>query len=230
VFLQGASDSPAPQDHHARAYVNGVLVGETFWEGKLPNRWALEIPGEAVRDGENQLEISNVGDTGAPFSAFLLDRFAVTYSRLARFDGSQLEGTWPLAGEALVAGVPGRGFVVDEGSSPPRWIETRAIDGSLRFRAEEGKRYWVASESALRVPTIHSVAMPELKRGRPRGVEYLVVGPRELIEAAAPLLAHRRRQGLKCGRRGEFRGFGYGKSDGASRFPGPATTTGAGSS
>jgi hypothetical protein len=82
VWLQGASDSGASPDHHIRLFVNGIVVGESFWDGKEPHGVEAELAPGVLLEGENVLEIENVGDTEADYSMVMLDGFRVSYPRL----------------------------------------------------------------------------------------------------------------------------------------------------
>jgi hypothetical protein len=124
------------------------------------------------------------------------------------------EGVWEEGGTAEVAGLTGAPIVLDvtgaatgaepvlpgdsnaAGTSPVTWVtgfETAA--GSVRFKAEAGRRYLVVSREGLLSPRIDPVTLSTLKRSTNQA-DYLVIGPRELLEAAAPLLDRRRGQGL----------------------------------
>ena len=65
LWLQGTSDIPGVIDHHVRVYVNGSFIADAHWDGKNAYQLAAEVGPGVVREGENELEIENVGDTGA---------------------------------------------------------------------------------------------------------------------------------------------------------------------
>ena len=135
VVLQGVSDLPEFPDHHLRVSVNGTQVAESTLEGKRGLRLTAEIPAGVVREGENELEIENLGDTGAAYSMVMLDRFSVRYPRALA--GMTLEGSFHESGVAEVSGLPGGAWVVELGNEPPRWL--RGMESSatgVRFRAE----------------------------------------------------------------------------------------------
>jgi hypothetical protein len=67
--------------------------------------------------------------------------------------------------------------------------------GSVRFRAEAGHRYVVASREGWLSPRI-AWPSPSTLRDRANQADYLVIGPRSLLPAAEPLLARREGQGL----------------------------------
>ena len=198
VWLQGTSDLPASPDHHVRVYVNGSLVHELSWDGKQARKIRVELPPGVVQEGENHLEIDNAGDTGAAYSMVMLDRFAVTYPRVAMAEGGKLEGSWSSSGMAEVSGLRFGAHAVDVTESDPRWLNGSRVDdnGTLRFRAESGRSYLVVSPDAVLHPEVRKAKASPLKSGRNRA-DYLVIGPQEFLRAVAPLLELRRRQGLK---------------------------------
>jgi hypothetical protein len=72
--------------------VNDVLVGEARWDGKQPLALEGEIPAGVLREGDNRLDLENVGDTAAAHSMVFLDRFEVRYPRPLVAEGGMLEG------------------------------------------------------------------------------------------------------------------------------------------
>ncbi len=197
VFLQGASDFPEAPDHHARLFVNGTYLGEDAWNGKEPRRIALDLPAGVLQEGENFLEIEGVSDTGALYSMFFLDRFSVAYPRLAAAADGIASGTWEESGTAEVFEVNAGARVLDVSGPAPRWLAGARYDGeALRFHVEPGRSYLVVDRSSVKRPEVRSVSLPRWKKYPPRA-DYVALGPRELLDAARPLLDHRRSQGLE---------------------------------
>jgi hypothetical protein len=76
------------------------------------------------------------------------------------------------------------------------WLTGFQVSGSsVRFQVEAGYRYTVVSPEGLLRPQIGRVPPSALKAGTNRA-DYLVIAPREFLEAAQPLLERRRGQGL----------------------------------
>ena len=193
VFLQGASDSGNGADHHVRAALNGVDVGEGSFAGKQPWRLTAAVPAGLLREGANELTLTNVGDTGVASLVFL-DRFEVEYPRTAAATGGLFEGRWSGAGAAVVA-VSGVPAVVDV-TTAPLWLGGLAATGSsVRFQAEAGHRYVVAAREGLLAPR---VAQPEptTLRDTANQADYLLIAPQAFLPAAQPLLERRQGQGL----------------------------------
>ena len=191
VWLQGVSDLPESPDHHVRVEVNGSAVFDSTFEGKRPLRVTAEIPAGVLREGENELSLENVGDTGAAYSMVMLDRFTVSYPRNLVAEASVLEGGFGESGVADVEGLPGGALVLDVTEKPARWVGK-----SPRFAVEAGRRYLVVAPEGVRKPELASVRASSLMSPR-LGADYLVLGPRGLLAAAKPLLELRRRQGLR---------------------------------
>jgi len=196
VWLQGASDFPESPDHHARLFVNGTYVGDEEWNGKEPRRIEIILPAGLLREGENSLEVEGLQDTGALYSMFFLDRFSVTYPQVSVAARGIASGTWDESGTAEVSAIGGSARVLDVTGPVPRWLTgARYEAGSLRFRVESGRSYLVVDRSSVKRPEVRKVAPTRWKKDPPRA-DYVAIGPRDLLDAAQPLLDHRRGQGL----------------------------------
>jgi hypothetical protein len=197
IDLQGASDTPAAFDHHLSAYVNGSWVGEARWNGKTATSLGLDLPPGVLREGDNELALENVGDTGAAYSMVMLNRFSVNYPALGAARGGRFDGRAASSGTANVTGVSGRAFVLDVSGSEAVWLDDVAssADGSLRFHAESNRDYLVVGEHALLTPEVRRVSRPRLLEPK-RGADYLLIAPRAFLPAAEPLVELRGEQGL----------------------------------
>jgi len=221
VVLQGASDFPSSPDHHVRLYVNGSLAGEDQWNGKERRTLALEIPPGVLREAGNQLELENVGDTEAQYSMVFLDRFTLTYPRLALAEGGLLEGSWDQSGTAEVSPFTSNPIVVDVtppepgADDTPRWLDgARLLQNTLRFHVEAGRSYTVVDPASVLRADVRPASAPRWKLPTHRA-DYVAIGPRELLQTAKPLLDLRRRQGLEVASvpiDELFDEFGYGES------------------
>ncbi len=213
--LQGASDFPASPDHHVKVSVNGAAVAEEWFEGKEALRVEASIPAGVLREGANSLAVENVGDTEASYSMVMLDKFSVDYpGRLVAQSGS-VDGVFGDSGTAEVVGVSGA-RVLDVTEARPRWLSgaQETAEGS-RLSAEAGRHYLVVSSEAAMKPGIRAPLDSGL-RVETKQADYLMIGPRELIDAARPLLDLRRRQGLASmavSIEEIDSEFGYGESD-----------------
>ena len=202
VWLQGASDLPAFPDHHVRLYLNGTFVYEASWDGKKAQRLDAEVSPGLLQEGENILEIENVGDTGALYSMVMLDRFEVRFPRLPSAIGGALDGVWSEPGVAEVSGLElvHEALLLDTSQASSQWLSgaqmTEDGDGVVRFRTEAGRGYWAMSPSAVLRPVVKKVSRTGLARKR-NGADYLVIAPEAFVPTVQPLLELRRSQGLR---------------------------------
>src|SRR3990172_2041212 len=196
IWIQGTTDLPVEPDHHVRVYLNGMLLEDFTLEGERDLMTETELLPGALREGENVLEIENVGDTGAAFSRIMLDRFELSYPRQLVGEAGQIHGSFGESGVAEITGLTGRAFIVDTTDSTHQWLSgAESLEGGLRFQAEAGRRYLVADSQALHHPEVREPLTSLLKRTT-YGAHYLVIGPESLLEASWPLLELRRSQGL----------------------------------
>jgi hypothetical protein len=217
VWLQGASDLEATPDHHVRVFVNGSFVAEASWDGKTVRRLeALLLPG-VLHEGDNFLDIENVADTPAAYSMVYLDRFSLDYPRALAPEAGRFEAVCGAPGSATLAGLGAESLVLDTTDTTARWVVGSAAGpAGLTLGTEAGHRYLAVSPEALLRPGIR---WPSMSGGDLRSTDdqadYLLLAPRELLPAAAPLLQLREEQGLRA--RGValedvYDAFGYGEN------------------
>jgi len=195
VFLQGASESGQPIDHHLTVSVNGVLVGEARFAAKQPYRLSASLPPSLLREGVNELSLANVADTGVTSMVFL-DRFAVSHSQVASLASGSFEGLWSESGTATLPAPVAPVALLDltpagpSGAVPDalRWLGGyEAAGGWLRFRAEAGHRYLAVTESGL-APLRVAAPFPSTLRSAQSQADYILIAPRAFLAAAEPLV------------------------------------------
>ena len=192
VYLQGASESGSPVDHHLSLSLNGTLVGEAQFAGKQAYRMSLSLPASLLREGSNEISLTNVADTGMSSLVFL-DRFTVTHPQTSALTNGVFEGTWGESGAASVSGVTGSAALVDV-TAGARWLSGyQASGGSVRFQAEAGHRYLVVSQPLG--PRVAPVVASTL-RSPTNQADYILIAPQGFLAVAEPLLERRQDQGL----------------------------------
>ena len=198
VFLQGGSDSGTAQEHHVQVSLKreGVTLplGEARFSGKKPYRLSLSVPASQLVEGTNTLEFVNLGDAGV-YSLVFLDEVSVSYPQSGVARGGAFEGTWGEGGTVEVSGVTASPVVLDVTLAGKWVVGFETVPGSVRFRAEAGHRYVVVSREGLLLPRIER-PLPSTLRDAENQADYLVIGPREFLGAAEPLLLRRESQGL----------------------------------
>jgi hypothetical protein len=199
VELQGGSESGTMVDHHVQVKVNGSPAGETWFSGRRPQRMEAEVGASVLREGTNEVEVLNVGDTGVSSLVFL-DRFVVEYPQVPEGRGGVFEGVFVEGGSAEVGGLAGRAVVLDVtasgGEAGARWVTGAEWTGSgVRFRAEAGHRYAVVSSEGVLKPRVLIPRASTLWSTANRA-DYLLVAPESFLGAAEPLLLKRASEGL----------------------------------
>jgi CSLREA domain-containing protein len=195
VFLQGASDFEASPDHNVQVSVNGSVVSEESWDGKAARAIEVVLPPGLLHPGENDLAIENLGDTEASYSMVYLDRFALTYRRETVAEEGRLEGSFEDSGAATLKGL-GESSLVLQLSPEPMWL--RGLAGSsesVSFQVKAGRRYLAVSPDAVLEPKVRKPSASRLRR-TDHQADYIIIGPREFLPAAEPLLERRRSQNL----------------------------------
>jgi hypothetical protein len=145
-------------------------------------------------EGENTFSLENLGDAGAEYSMVFLNRFSVSYPRLLTTASGRLEGRFA-SGSSEIAGLSSPTFVVDKTASPVWLKDTQATVSGLRFRSEADHDYLAVSSTSWLAPQVRKV-VPNVLRSNTQRARWIVIGPREFLPAAKPLVDLRRRQGL----------------------------------
>ena len=194
VYLQGASASGQPGEHHIRLSLNGVLLGEPTFEGMVPHLLEGTIAASSLLEGTNTLTFTNVGDTGV-LSRVFLDRVEIDYPQASALVAGRFSGEWSEGGTAEVSG--GGAIVVDvTDPASPVWM-TGAVTGpgSLSLGTQASRRYQVVAPEGLLVPRV-SLPVETGLRDTHNQADYILVAPRSFLDAAQPLLLRRESQGL----------------------------------
>jgi len=196
VMLWGSTTAAVQPDHHIILRVNSQVVAEDTWDGQSRHTVEVQIPPGVLQEGANALEIELPGDTGVLVDIAYLDWAEISYHRLPRLDVGSLEFS---AGDGLVTLSNYQGGVHVFDITDPTSVSLVTLEEGYPFRSEADHRYLAVDSSAFVKPvSIEPVtAGPDL-RDPHNGAAYLVIGPDDLLEAAAPLLELRRSQGLSA--------------------------------
>jgi len=81
VRLRGTTIDPQDPDHHAQFSLNGIPLGEIYFDDREEVIYRGSFPPDYLREGENKIKINSLGDTGAELDQFYLDWIEVDYPR-----------------------------------------------------------------------------------------------------------------------------------------------------
>lgn len=195
LSVWGAEGSSAVAfDHHLRLTVNGQVVLDEQWDDKGWQTFQGQIPAGLLVDGENSVEISLPGVEGAPGESVFVESLALAYPRRFVAAGGRLDFD-SSGGLAKIVALSPNSLGLDV-TDPTSW-SLLASNESNQFVTEPGHSYMAIDRGALPTPlALEPVLNDPVLRNRPTGAEYILIGPSDLLAAAAPLLDLRRSQGL----------------------------------
>lgn len=178
VEIYGIVDMPVADmnDHHPEIAVNGTVVADQQFDGNTVA--TLTASNVAVNNGANSLRVGLKGIAGMPFDALALNRFSLTYDRLASAlnQNDYVEGRFA-AGQSKVTGFSSAikkqvYLKTDDGLN--RVLGKRLDQGaSVGFSSATGGHFVVVGPAGfkkLRLSTINNLA--DIKSG---DAEYLII-------------------------------------------------------
>jgi hypothetical protein len=209
VCYQGRSTAPPHPNHHTRIFLNGVDLGDQYWDGDKVVSQELQVPAGLLTDGWNTVTVDCPGDTGATVDSVYLNWIELEYRRKLNALDDQLcftaRGEGPL--HLVVHGFTDPQVAVLDVSDPydvkqvPGVRVTEA--GGQYTAAFGGKVAGAATFLALTTDRFRAPANVECwtspgLRGGGQGADYILITPREFLPAAEPLVQYRRDQGLRA--------------------------------
>lgn len=195
VFLKGASSGA----HSVQVLMNGQPLGEGAWNDLADYELRLSVTGAQLQSGDNDIKIRALGDSA---NIFYVDRIEMKYRRLARATDDRLtlkaESDGPLAVDGFsTADI----YVFDIGNprKPVHVTSTTVTPGtvgqSVTFTAEQGRRYLVLTGAAITSATPAPMTAADLQSSSDP-VDYLIIAPPALVDAAQTLANYRQGKGL----------------------------------
>jgi len=184
-------------DHHIVIEVNGSAVAEARFDGLARQFLQAQIPTSQLQNGSNTLTFRVPGDTGGIWDIVLLERFSVEYPRELRAREGQLDAQLPGQPFEVLGLADSETVVWHLDRRPVRWHGEAEADGDgfrLVVPARARGRYAVVSESAIRTPTLESLAVPSPPALD--GTEMVMITHASLRSALQPLVDHHVQNGL----------------------------------
>jgi hypothetical protein len=191
------------QDHHVRVRLNGHLVGEGRFDGIGAFVETYPFDQGILREGDNQVEIEGVLDTGASFSIVYIDAVELTYAK--RFHADAMPFVFRPDGDRAVriGGFAEPAVTVLDITDPsrPKLVTVDVVaDGegyAVRFQPSSADATFAAvSGSGIAAPASAHVDRPSNLRAASNAADYVVVAPAELEAAANRLAQLRQRSGM----------------------------------
>lgn len=201
AHLWGSTQDAVNPDHHIRLAFNGARIADEKWDGQGARVITATIPANAVRAGDNALQLIAPGDTGAQADITLLRALDVTYTRRLVAQNDRLEFTAG-AGTYRIEGFSSDAielYDITDPRAPARVTNTHSAARALTFATDApSPRRWltVGPNGAQAVARIVPMSASDL-RAPDRAVDYLVITHPNFVGALQPLIDWRARQGLR---------------------------------
>lgn len=198
VSLQGVSETP----HSVGVSVNGHYTGEVVFAGRTARTMTFEVPQSWLVEGTNQVGLLAAGADDIS----LVDRVAITYSRLRQAVGNRLRFAGGAGSRATVSGFTTPELVAYDVTSPERPsalpVKVRKSGGGT-FTAEvtlgiggESRLVEVLATGQGLAPAAISANSPSSWNLATRGADLAVIAPASFHAGLAALLDRRRAEGL----------------------------------
>jgi len=195
-------------DHHLRALLNGVQVGEWWWDGKQEMTATVHFPSSLLQSAGNTVRLICPGDTGAELEFVAVDWVELDERRLFAAEDGRLEWTGAQGPyEYHIAGFASADILLWDITDPDR--PTAVVSGTvvpagggyeLRFEdtVTGNIRYLAAVPGAFLSPDPISPAEMVDLRNPANGADYLVITHPAFSAQAETLVALRAGQGLRA--------------------------------
>ncbi|MBI5563301.1 MAG: hypothetical protein HY870_00290 [Chloroflexi bacterium] len=186
-----STQGPSEIDHRVRVSVNGRDVGEATWDGSVRRSLEIALPAGVLVEGDNQVRVSLPGDTGVLADTVYVDWVEVAFPRRFVAQADRLMFDSP-GGRHQLIGFSGPIDVYDV--TQPDRITRVSIDPETPFSGEAGHRYWAVGAGGYRSGRVTAATLtPDLAALK---VDYVAIGPSDLIEPLQPLLDYHAAHGL----------------------------------
>lgn len=201
VALQGVTAGP----HRVRAELNGIELGHIEFNGRENKSASFDVSGASLREGENIVTLAS----SAPADVSLTDYVRLTYRRALRADQDSLRFDAEAGTRARVSGFTDANVRVVDVTEASNVIELsvsieREEDGGYAASVEAPASGSARARTLLAFAPSRVSSVDEAKANQPsqwskRGsrADLIVIAHADFLDAAAPLISARTREGLK---------------------------------
>ena len=195
-------------DHIVNFYLNNgaTPINVSSWDGRSRHRFEVDVPGSALVEGENQLGMTLVYDSGQPWVAF--DWFEIDYERRYEAVNDEISftrditGTWRYQLESFSQ----LDIAVYDITNPRQPIRITGISSTLGVNGYQSEfqytngvsaRIYAASVGSLQTAVSISRYVPPDLRSSGNGADYLIITHSEFADTAQGLANYRSSQGYR---------------------------------
>ncbi len=208
VHLQGDTDTntSTDPDHHVVISLNGTKIGEDRWDGIEAHTLELSFNQSLLNEGDNNVMVTGLLDTGAPYSIFYVDSFDLSYQRYYQAVNNRLFVRGDSNPVITIEGFTDPAIFVFDVSNidQAKLITAATVDHPaadnyrVSFRPASSESLYLAlTIDGLSTPVSLIVDKTSKLKERSNRANYLVITPEELKDASQALADYRQHQGLK---------------------------------
>ncbi len=199
-FAAGQEVYSLNPDHHVRVLVNGVVVGDVYWDGVKGIIYQASFPVEVLRSGSNTLQWVIMNDPGMGAQVIYFDRAVLRYP--GRPGGSACErlgsasSVYTFTGYSAMPGVYDVGMITESVRLTGYGAEQSGGVWTVRWREAIAAARYAVGVPAVITPTEVTVRTGAVLSPT-QGADYVIVVPGEWEQVVAPLAVWRAGQGLR---------------------------------
>jgi hypothetical protein len=192
-------------DHHTLVHLNGQLLGDFTWDGRVFYNFQTDISQDHFLEGVNTITIREANDLGLPISGefVLIDSFDLAYYRDYSSHEDRLAFSASGKGDYRVSGFTGPDLALYQVTNPeaPRRITQFTVQTGGNYTLDFRK--WEAGEESYWAGRKDAAARPPLVQNSPsdlvssRTVDYIIVTHPDFRAAVQPLADFRKAGGLE---------------------------------
>jgi len=193
VYLQGTTrDDALDPDHRVQVYLNGSLLGTAEWDGAASHTATFTPPASLLRPGDNTvgLRLPGIGASSGVEEAWL-DALELRYG-IAGVSGDPLRIEGETGQNRYTIGTTTvRIYDVTHPTATQVVTGFTTSAGRVTF-GDAGAgvaTYYLPTEDQIAAPDEISPGLP--LADPPSGADYLIITHSDLVDAVAPLAAHR---------------------------------------
>ncbi len=198
----------ANRDHLSQLFLNGIYVGDLYWDDRNAALQVEGIPSTFLLTGENEVTVSAPGIPGIVVDQFFINWFEIDYLRQYVAQNNRLTFRAPRAGQFTfqVRGfseVPLDVLDITSPSEPKRLTDFAIVPEGNTQRLEltataNSDSEWLAQSTSHRRPLSRiEPDTPSFWREFEPGADHIIITHEEFLAAAQRLADHRASQGLR---------------------------------
>ena len=207
VSMVGYLDFAINPDHHVRITLNGIQLGESWWDGINWQTLEVSIPPGLLLPGTNTLQVVSPNDTGGGSDVVYIDWAELDFSNTFLAENNELgfaygtPGTWKFQVSGFSAGQLGI-FDVTNPAAPVRIMGGSVIGSgpySVAFQDTQAAsaNYWTGSSTTYRTVQAVEKDTASSLQSTSNGADYIVITHPDFMTAATTLSSFRATQGLR---------------------------------